>query len=68
MSSNIKMLIDKSTKEHSIDEMIHYIIHNKIKITLYPENEQYLKYLYKYNYINYKLFNVNKYLQAILNY
>ena len=43
MSSNIKMLIEKSTKEHSIDEMIHYIIHHKIKITLYPENEQYLR-------------------------
>ena len=68
MNLNIKMLIEKSTKEHSIDEMIHYIIHNKIKIQKHTENDEYLKHLYKYNQINYKLFNVNKYLQSIENY
>ena len=72
----IQILIDKSDIQESIDDIIQFIIHNKNNYTnISDSNKQcvkedlnYLKNLYTYNNINYKIYNINKYLHYISEY
>ena len=71
MQSDIKKLIEKSDNDNSVNNIIDYIIrntHNKVKHVDNKEDTEYLKNLYKYNNINYKIYNVNKYLKHISEY
>jgi len=68
---DIKKLIEKSNNDNSVNNIIDYIIHNntnKVKHVDNKEDTEYLKNLYKYNNINYKIYNINKYLKYISEY
>lgn len=76
--TSIKLLIETSSIQENIDDIINYIIYNHTTDTMkehtYKHNDndninvekyQYLKKLYKYTNINYKIYNVNKYINYI---
>ena len=81
MDSNIHSLIIQSNISHSIDNILTYIITDVSNIKNSNESSessessesksndfQYLKHLYKYNNIDYKLYNLNKYIRFIYDY
>ena len=81
MDSNIHSLIIQSNISHSIDNILTYIITDVSNIKNSKESSessesnesksndfQYLKHLYKYNNIDYKLYNLNKYIRFIYDY
>ena len=71
VDTSIKLLIETSSIQENIDDIINYIIHNHTTDTMKDndninvEKYQYLKKLYKYTNINYKIYNVNKYINYI---
>ena len=71
VDTSIKLLIETSSIKENIDDIINYIIHNHTTVTMKDndninvEKYQYLKKLYKYTNINYKIYNVNKYINYI---
>ena len=71
VDTSIKLLIETSSIQENIDDIINYIIHNHTTVTMKDndninvEKYQYLKKLYKYTNINYKIYNINKYINYI---
>ena len=75
MDLNIHSLIIQSNIDHSINNIITYIITEDSHIKNSNESSvnksgdfQYLKNLYKYNNIDYKLYNLSKYIRFISEY
>ena len=69
MELEIIRLIQHSNNTKSIHKLLDFILTNTVTINNNNNiiNYEYYKNLYKFNNINYKLYNLNKYLNYISN-